>query len=90
MLLERDIWFCVIWGEFTCVWNSLKKCVFIKEIRFVNMKLLTILRFLLWIGDFGLKIKKLVLWIKLLSFSLLPEESDDFSLNTYIILSIWW
>ena len=58
LLLERYICFFVIWGKFTCVWKRLfEEMCFIREIRFVNMKLLTILRLFLCIGVFGRKIK---------------------------------
>ena len=101
LFLERGIWFFVIWGEFTCVWKRLfEEMCFIREIHFVNMKLLTILRLFLFIGVFGLKINKIKIMSWVVMFSPLSDESEEFFLKciyyfvylmiNYLILFNWF
>ena len=82
LFLERGIWFFVIWGEFTYVWKRLfEEMCFIREIHFVNMKLLTILRLFLFIGVFGLKINKIKIMSWVVMFSPLSDKSEEFFLK---------
>jgi hypothetical protein len=90
LLLERYICFFVIWGKFTCVWKRLfEEMCFIREVRFDNMDLFTILRLVLFTGVFGLKTKKLELWVELLSFPLLSEESEEFFLKIHALFCLF-